>query len=77
MRVDVVDEAEEVVGEEECIGDDAEDAAGAAVDGGATVSVGEESGDEVAWSAVGWGEADDAISGANAGVAGAMEGDHE
>lgn len=58
--MDVVDKAEVVVGEQEGVGADAEDAAGTAVHDGFAVVEGEEAGDEVAGRAIGGCEADDA-----------------
>src|ERR1700744_5267135 len=65
-----VDDAVVVVGEEEAVGSDAQNAAGTAFD----FAVFEEAGEEAAGLAVGGGEADDAVAGADAEMAGSVEG---
>src|SRR5581483_2546998 len=75
--MDVVDEAEVIVGEKEGVGGDAQNTARAAVHHGFAGDGGEKSGDEGLWNAVCGGEADDAVAGADARMACAMECDEE
>ena len=76
--MDVVDEAEVVVGEEKGVGAEC-----AGCRRGGTVARrpcrrgGEEAGDERAWCAVGGRELDDAVAGADAGMAGSVQRDEE
>lgn len=83
VRVDGVDEAEVVVGEEEAVGAGAEDSAGTAVHDGLAAGAGpaadarQEAGDEVVGDAIGGREADDAVAGADVGMAGSVKGNEE
>ncbi len=75
--INAVDAPGDVVGEQEGVRADAEDAAGTAEHVGLWALSFQKSGEEVVWGAVGCGEADDLVAGADAWVAGAVQRDEE
>lgn len=77
VRVDGVDDAVEVVREEEGVGSGLEEAAGAAVHLGFAGLLGEEAEDEVLRVMRGGGEADDAVARADPRVSCTVESDEE